>query len=346
MDHLVPLTQSDIAKLTRHRSGEVRFGEKLQLLPKGENPNSFIEKSTANFVLFGIPEDIGIRANMGRSGAASAWISALESICNIQHNRFCKGNELLALGHLDLSEYMVKARNLNTLHAEDRVAMGKIVAQIDKEVAHLVFCIQKSGKIPIIIGGGQNNAYGNIKGSALAFGKPISAINFDSQSDFRLPEFRHNGNAFRYAFDDGFLKRYFIFGLHENYVAKHVLQTIKKLETRVKYTTYDEIDIRGEKDFSDELALAMDFMGTDKFGIEVDLDAIPDVASSVMTLSGFSVKQARKFVSFLGLNPNACYLHICEGAPELEDDSRKHLIGKLIGYLITDFIKASQLKSY
>jgi formiminoglutamase len=31
-----------------------------------------------------------------------------------------------------------------------------------------------------------NNSYGNIKGTALAKGKPINAINFDAHSDFRI----------------------------------------------------------------------------------------------------------------------------------------------------------------
>jgi formiminoglutamase len=45
----------------------------------------------------------------------------------------------------------------------------------------ILFNIIKLGKIPIIIGGGHNNAYGNIKGSALAKGK-LNAINFDAHS--------------------------------------------------------------------------------------------------------------------------------------------------------------------
>jgi formiminoglutamase len=33
--------------------------------------------------------------------------------------------------------------------------------------------------------------------------------------------------------------------------------------------------------------------------IEIDLDAIPNIASSAMTLSGFSVEELRQFISFL-----------------------------------------------
>jgi formiminoglutamase len=36
-----------------------------------------------------------------------------------------------------------------------------------------------------------------------------------------------------------------------------------------------------------------------------------------MTLSGFSVEELRQFISFL-VKQNVSYLHICEGAPDLE----------------------------
>ena len=43
---------------------------------------------------------------------------------------------------------------------------------------YLVNQIVRAGKIPVIIGGGHNNAYGNIKGSALALGKPCKCNQF------------------------------------------------------------------------------------------------------------------------------------------------------------------------
>jgi formiminoglutamase len=60
-----------------------------------------------------------------------------------------------------------------------------------------------------------------------------------------------------------------------------------------------------------------------------------------MTMSGFSVEELRQFISFFGKNKNAAYVHICEGAPDLDDEKNNHLIGKLIGYLVTDFIKSN-----
>lgn len=340
MEKLIPFTVHDLAKVTNFRSGEVKFGEKMQTIPKDADIALFLKESDAKFVLFGVPEDIGVRANHGRPGAASAWESAIKSIANIQHNRFNKGSQILILGHLDVSEEMKAVENLDFNQIEERKELSKWVEKIDKEVSHIIFTIVKSGKIPIIIGGGHNNAYGNIKGTALAKGKAINAINFDAHSDFRILEGRHSGNGFSYAFEEGFLKKYFVFGLHESYTSKSVLHEIKKIEDRVRINTYDEINIRKQKDFRQEMEKAYAFIKNDCYGVEIDLDSIPNIPSSAMTLSGFSVEELRQFIHFFSQHENAAYLHICEGAPDLGDEKNSHLVGKLIGYLVTDFIKA------
>ncbi|WP_367769316.1 formimidoylglutamase [Flavobacterium sp. WC2421] len=342
MEKILPFTTNDLAKITNHRSGEIKFGEKMITVPKGTDPLSFLKTSEAKYVLLGIPEDIGIRANFGRPGAASAWEIAIKNIANIQHNRFCKGNQIIILGQMNVCEEMKEVEHLDFNDIDDRSKLSQLVEKIDKDVSHIIFNIIKAGKTPIIIGGGHNNSYGNIKGTALAKGKPINAINFDAHSDFRILEGRHSGNGFSYAYEEGFLKKYFVFGLHENYTSKSVLDIIKKTEDRVRYNTYDSLKIRQEKNFNEEMNIALEFIKTDTFGIEIDLDAIPNIASSAMTLSGFSVEELRQFISFFGKHKNAAYLHICEGAPDLGEEKNNHLIGKLIGYLITDFIKSSQ----
>ena len=343
MERIIPFTSNDLAKITNHRSGEIKFGEKMITVPKNTDTIEFFKTCEAKYVLFGIPEDIGVRANFGRPGAASAWNSSIKSIANIQHNRFCKGSQLIVLGQLDVSKVMKEVQNLDFNDSNDRSRLSQLVTIIDKDVSHIIFNIVKSGKIPIIIGGGHNNSYGNIKGSALAKGKSINSINFDAHSDFRILEGRHSGNGFSYAYEEGFLKKYFIFGLHENYTSKRVLDIIKKIESRVRFNTYESVNIRKEKEFDLEMAYALEFINNDFFGIEIDLDAIPNIACSAMTTSGFSVEQLRQFISFFAKNKNATYLHICEGAPDLGEEKNNHLIGKLIGYLITDFIKSNTI---
>lgn len=342
MEKLIPFSIHELAKVTNHRSGEVKFGEKMLTVPKDTCPLEFLKNCSAKFILLGIPEDVGVRANFGRPGASSAWESAIKGIANIQHNRFCKGNQILVLGTLDVSQQMEVAKDLKFNITNDRKKLNELVSQIDKDLAHIISCIIKANKIPIIIGGGHNNAYGNIKGTALALGKPINAVNFDAHSDFRILEGRHSGNGFSYAYEEGFLKKYFIFGLHENYTSKNVLDNLKKLESQINFNTYDEIGVRKEKSFTGELNRALEFIKNEAYGIEIDLDSLPNIPSSAMTLSGFSIEELRYFISHFGNHKNSKYIHICEGAPELGDEKNNHLVGKLIGYLVTDFMKSKR----
>jgi len=340
MENIIRFTVNDLTKYTSQRSGEIKFGERVLTVPKEENTIDFLKSCDAQFVLLGIPEDIGVRANFGRPGTASAWESAIKSIVNLQHNKFTKGSNLLILGKIDVEESMKTAETLDATTTEGRKALSELVEKIDKDVAHAVCQIILAGKTPIIIGGGHNNAYGNIKGTALAKGKPVNAINFDAHTDFRVLEGRHSGNGFSYAFEEGFLKRYFIFGLHENYTSKGVMETIKKHSDAIKFNTYEQISVRKEKSFSEEKVFALSFISDEPFGIEMDLDAMLNIASSAITPSGFSVEKARQFLHYFGQHKHAAYLHLCEGAPDLDNEKNSHISGKLMAYLITDFMKA------
>lgn len=343
--HLLQLfSRSDITKYTRFRQGEIKFGERIQILSNLEHCFTELKENDSKYVVLGIPEDIGVRANFGRTGTATAWENFLSSFLNIQHNRFCKGNQITILGNLDFTEAMEAASLLDVNQKEDRKQLFKLVESIDKEVSHIVTQIVKADKIPIIIGGGHNNAYGNIKGLALGKAKSVNVINFDAHTDFRPLEGRHSGNGFSYAFEEGFLKNYFIFGLHENYTPKSVFDSIKAVADKVKYNTYEQIRIRKEKSFDTELLAAQKHIDNSFYGIEIDLDSIPQVASSAITPTGFSAERLRQFIHFFGKSKNAGYLHICEGAPNLDSEKNSHLVGKLIAYLVTDFIKINSEK--
>ncbi|MEC4113824.1 formimidoylglutamase [Myroides pelagicus] len=338
------LSKQEVINYTNFRHGEIKFGEKVQLLAPTANWEEELKLQETKYVVLGIPEDIGVKANFGRPGTNSAWESFLSAFLNIQHNRFCKGSWVTVLGHLDFEKEIKEANDLNPSNKEHRKRLFELVQLIDKEVSHIVTKIVRAGKLPIIVGGGHNNAYGNIKGSALAKGKAINAINFDAHTDFRPLEGRHSGNGFSYAFEEGFLKNYFIFGLHENYTSKSVFMDIKANAERVKYNTFEQMNVRGEKSFETELNIAQKHIEYNPYGIEIDLDAIRLVASSAITPTGFATEKARQFIHFFGKSKNATYLHICEGAPTLDYPENKNLVGKLISFLVTDFIKANNEK--
>lgn len=332
---------SERNKLVDLRVGEIKLGERISIKETNQELDHFLEENQSKYVVFGICESIGVKANFGRIGTESTWNITLKSFLNIQHNKTCKGNNFAVLGAFNFEAEKEIANQLDPNIKEDRKQLFKLVESIDKEIAYLVSKIIKANKFPIIIGGGHNNAYGNIKGLALAKGKAINVINFDAHTDFRPLEGRHSGNGFSYAFEDDFLQNYFIFGIHENYTSKEIFNRIKENDERIKYNTYEQMEIRMEKDFRMELKYAAKHIKDNAFGIEIDLDAIAQIPSSAMTYSGFSHKKARQFVSYFGNLENASYLHLCEGAANFELEENKNILGKFISYLITDFIKTN-----
>ncbi|HLV46133.1 MAG TPA: formimidoylglutamase [Flavobacterium sp.] len=326
-------TQCD--KFTNPRKGEKKFGEKIDF-PDHRPIEIFLEETSAKYILLGIEEDIGVQANLGRGGTRMAWENTLKSLLNIQHNKYCKGNWVGVLGSFSFDNLLSDA---TTSQPKD---LYHLVEIIDKEVTHLLHIIHKYNKIPIVIGGGHNNAYGSIKALALHSGTAVNAINFDAHTDFRAREGRHSGNGFSYAYEEKFLDKYFIFGLHENYTSKSIFQEISDTNGNVAYNTFEEIAIREEKTFITQLNIAYQHIKDKKYGIEMDLDSIEMMPSSAITPTGFTSTDARRFIHHLGLSPKAAYLHICEGAPNFGSDKNPNLIGKLISYMVTDFIKAKE----
>ena len=339
MNKIVLLSKSKIDTLISKRIGETKFGEQITTLQSITNIYEDLKNLDVTYVLVGLPEDVGIFANNGKSGTYKAWDATIKILLNIQNNAFNTAKNVLALGHLDFTEEQKKLSKWNQSDLKDIKKARNLVAEIDKEVSDLIYNIVKAGKIPIIIGGGHNNAYGNIKGTSLALQKKINVINFDAHTDFRALEGRHSGNGFSYAFAEGFLNRYFIFGIHKNYTSQSILDEALNVENNIKYNTFEAIEVEKTLKFKSEIKKALKYVSKGAFGIEIDCDAIANVPSSAQTPSGFSVNQARQFVHFFGSNTNAQYLHICEAAPTKKTATQ---VGKLISYLITDFIRANK----
>jgi formiminoglutamase len=337
MDNLILFNKNDLKLLLKNRSGESKFGEHINLLSPVNSIYDSIVNLDVTYVIFGVKEDIGVFANYGNLGTSKAWDATLSVLLNIQSNSFTHAKKVLILGCLEYPKFQLKLEQLDKKNKKHILKARKKVAKIDLDVTELVYQIVKAGKIPIIIGGGHNNAYGNIKGTSLAIKKPINVINFDAHSDFRSEEGRHSGNGFSYAHNEGFLNHYYIFGLHENYTSQKLFSVLDTNKL-INYATFESLEIRKELKYKTELKSALNFIEDRSFGIEIDCDAIKDILSSAMTPSGFSVKKARHFVNYYGKHENVRYLHICEAAPTPETENQ---IGKLITYLITDFIRAN-----
>ncbi|HEY1024603.1 MAG TPA: arginase family protein [Sphingobacteriaceae bacterium] len=332
MAHLATYTRDDINALTRVRSGETKLGEKIETITQEE-----LSSTPAKFILLGICEDIGVRANLGIGGTQTAWKAALASILNVQYTGKIPSQQIAVLGALEFREELVRADRLEPSVENDLAALRVLVSEIDSVVTDTLKTIFAAGKVPVVVGGGHNNSYPIIKAFSEAYDLPVNTINLDAHADFRAREGRHSGNGFSYAFHNGFLRKYSVIGLHENYNSQSMIKEMAAYPDRISYCFFEDL-LKEDTSYDKAFAEALNFTNG-LSGLEIDLDCIAGVLSSAFTPSGFSATQIRELI-YQTKPYKMQYLHITEGTTKLADGRQDDSTGKLISYLVMDFIKA------
>ena len=333
MGSLRIFTAEQKLSLTSVRAGETKIGERVRVVSTLDE----LALSDSKFVLLGLPEDVGVQANGGITGTRTVWDDALRAFLNIQSTEKLRGDEIVVLGHIDFTEEIKRARSLDALKNADLQALRDIVSEIDEAVAAVIRSIFAAGRIPLIVGGGHNNAFPILKSFSQSFNKPVNTINIDAHSDFRALEGRHSGNGFSYAFESGFLNRYSMIGLHENYNSQRIIEQFLADQEHFQFVFFDDF-IRENTSHSRAFQNALNFT-EGLCGLEIDLDSIAGLLSSAVSPSGFKLEQVRDMMAQT-VRRQLFYLHIAEGASRLDDGRESKMAGKAIAYLLSDFIKA------
>lgn len=323
-------TSEKINKYVNARSGEIKMGEQIKHAESFEALNN----PESRYVIFGIPEDIGVRANHGKAGTASAWDSFLQAFLNIQVNNYNYPKECLLLGEVNCAPWMEIAATLSNDTPNWKQKLAELVQEIDLVVSKIVSRIVSAGKIPIIVGGGHNNAYGNIKGTAEALEKPIDVLNIDAHTDYRKTDYRHSGNGFSFARKEGFLKRYALLGIHKNYTPGYIFEAMEQ-DKMIDFTFFEDLLHLSTLEKLVKFKRSADFV-RNQFGLEIDCDAIANFGSSAMSPSGFSINEIRSMIK-LSCKQEVLYLHLCEASPEKHPE-----IGKALSYFVSDFIRQTE----
>ncbi|TKK64276.1 arginase [Ilyomonas limi] len=341
MQRLKIYTEQDILNQTNVRRFETKIGELVQHLPDANNIEQSLQQSSAHFVIVGVPEEIGVKGNEGSGGADAVWQPFLSHFLNIQSNDFFDGSDVMVLGHFDFAELTNLIESNAHNNDEKLQAYRHAVNSIDDAVEQVTKLITSCKKIPIVVGGGHNNAYGCLKGAAKGLHKTgalplaqLNAINLDAHAEYRPAEGRHSGNAFRYAEDDGYLAKYCVVGLHESDLPQNCWLDIAN-NPFMDFVTYEDIFLHGKQTFLGAVQHAIDFTADTLCGIELDMGSIHAAGSL-----GVSALNARQYVHLAASQSKPAYLHIAQGDAVAVDKS--DITGKLASYLASDFIKALQ----
>jgi formiminoglutamase len=310
-------TKDVVLSFVSQREGEVKLGEKVSVYAD-------LDSFSGKYVVLGVKEDIGPRANLGLSGSDAGYACFLKRFLNMQSNSFLSGEEVLLLGEV--------VANVDFTSVDD-LRLG--VTELDDFLISILVPVYEKGLIPIVIGGGHNNAYPLIKACSMVQKKAIDVVNCDPHADFRALEGRHSGNSFSYAVKEGWLANYAVLGLHQQYNSQSMLDCLLENECRF---TFFEAYLIGERDFLQDLDNQLLQVGDTVLGVELDMDAIIGMPSSAFTPSGFSLEDARRYVVKCAKSKKAAYLHLPEAAPKNEREEA--IVGKALAYLVSDFIKS------
>jgi len=327
---------TNLDHIIKHRKGEVKLGERFRFSskPSLESLKSH-KKRGAKFALIGIPESVGILANQGEAGAEYSWEQFILHFANSQSNRLLEGSNILCLGQVETKDLQNRATELNPTDDQYYTKLRSLCQELDQRVTPTIELCGRAGLVPIVIGGGHNNAFPILKGifMGLDWSQGISCINFDAHADFRPLEGRHSGNGFSYAFYKGYLERYYVMGLNENANSEAMLKNMD-LEPGVAYDFHQP----GQ---DPEVSRAVKFIKSAEgpVGLEIDLDVLSFMPASAYSVSGFTLDQARVLIKSATEKIKPVYLHLTEG--QIKHQSREtQIIGKTLSILVSDFLKS------
>ena len=332
----ITYTQSDIHSLISFREGEVKIGQQIQVLKDVSSIESIDD--TVDYLILGLPEDIGPRANCGNPGSLNSWYAFINKFVNSQSNRFMPAEKIMILGYVDFTSLQRKADLLN-FKGTDLKLSRTYVEEMDNFISSLVRKIQKSGKKLIIIGGGHNNAYPIIKGTSEALGEKLNIINCDPHADFRTLEGRHSGNPFSYAKSNNYIDKYHVLGLHQIYNSEKMLDVMDSTDG-ISYSMFEEMMFNNVS-FDNLINSGIDIVLSNYVGVELDVDGIKNFPSSAETPYGISLENACCYLNKTINKLNPVYIHIPEAAVYNEKD--KNIVGKSLLYLVSTAIKSFKI---
>jgi formiminoglutamase len=146
--------------------------------------SSISDYYNSKFVLVGCPQDIGVKRNNGRPGAAKAPEIIRQYFYKLVVNEKFIKTKLFDIGDIKIQESLEKT------HLLQEEVITKILLD---------------GKKVIILGGGNDISYPDCKALS-SLKKEILALNFDSHFDVRFNKLRNSGTSYFMLLEQNIIK--------------------------------------------------------------------------------------------------------------------------------------------
>lgn len=330
------MTADAVRAMAPRREGERKLGETVRTLPADAGLREGLRSlPEAGFALVLVPSDLGILANLGRPGAAMLPHAALRRLLAMQDNPGLLGERMVVVGEVSLQDLMQKAAAIDARRPADRAKLHALVSEVDDRVARTVEAIAREGRVPIVFGGGHENAFGVLAGLRAATGTAMGCANLDTHADLRADRERHSGNPFSAALEAGHLARYGVIGLQEPFLNACMWERLHS-DPRLLGVTLESL-LRAEITLEGACQRVVDHLGRGPVTLEVDLDVVAGMPASASTPSGLDPQELRRCVHRLASGLDARALHVCEGWPGEADVTGA---GKLAAMVARDFMQA------
>ncbi len=260
-------------------------------------------------VLIGFPSDEGVRRNGGRVGAAAGPRAIREALYRMtpdaQYPR--EFGDLLART-VDLGDVSV------TGHLEqDQAALGDVVGPL-----------LQTNRIPIILGGGHETAFGHFLGYVTAW-QPVHLLNWDAHADVRALNdgLGHSGSPFRQALEHpaGLARGYTAAGLNPWRVAEAHAAFVQRQGRTVWVDELTEERIDHLVRFTPEPTMS-------SFDLDlVEAGSMPGV--SAPGVGGLDVRRWLRAADACGRNPAIRSFDVVELNPARDQDGRAATLAAL-----------------
>jgi len=334
MSEICDFSEKELKNYLKARIGEIKVGQEITLISskntKIDKKLQKIKKLGCRIVILGIPESIGVKANLGKKGAENGWEAFLDAFINTQS--FKEASSISILGHCYVEDLENQAEKLDPNVPLDLKKLRKLCARLDTRVERLIMKIIAAELIPIVIGGGHNNAYPILAAQSKCTKQAIDVFNIDPHADFRILEGRHSGNPFSYAHAAGYLGKYLVYGLDTAYNSTEMLSRLKTAEAH--WLSRRQIQ-NADKSILESLDF---FKNSHIVGLELDMDAIAGVSVSALNPLGISAIEACHLVKTFAEKLKPVYFHLPESAPQANEDSWT-INGKVSAALVRSFIE-------
>jgi len=335
MSLLEVFSEKDIKQFTKHESGDTKLGETMQVIENADEWQTELADSFAQFVVVNIGEDVGTKTTGFLMNTKNVFENVLRQFANFQDNLYLHGGDLLLLGRIKTSDIEERLKFLSVTKDQ----LYEAVEQIDERVHEVAKLIFDSGKIPIFVGGGQNNTYPILKALSESQDSPANCLNIAAHSSLRPPEGRHARNGLSYALLDGFLDRYYVFGLHESEIPQTIYEFILANYDQIGFTRFEAI-LKNDPYMFEAIQEANEFVEGQGFGLDINLNSVSDLLLSPEFPDGFLLREIRQLIRKICMFHQPKYLHLCEARAGEKGSIEAKIVGKSMALLVADFIKS------